>query len=372
MTAYVFIQPLDVLLLRGNRLFGAPGSYGESLIPPWPSAAAGAIRAHLLTRDGSDLPAFAAGQKPHPELGTPAQPGPFAVTDFQLARQVGGQQESLHPLPADLVVTRRDTGDLVIQALKPHQPVTGIASSSVLASLPVLAESMRAKPVTGLWLTEAGWRAYLAGQLPTPGQCLDTSHLWRLEARVGVGLDPARGRAEDGKLFTAQAVAFAPDVGFLTGITGTSALAAATIRLGGDGRGAHMTPSAYRPPQTDLRAIANQRRARLVLTAPGLFADGWRLPGVDASGHFQLGAVRGRLTCAAVPRYEVVSGWDLARGRPKTAQRAAPAGSVYWLEDLEAEASDLDKLVATGLWRAAEENPPRQVEGFNRFTFAMY
>ena len=29
----VFIEPLDVLVLRGNKLFGDPGSYGESLGP---------------------------------------------------------------------------------------------------------------------------------------------------------------------------------------------------------------------------------------------------------------------------------------------------------------------------------------------------
>ena len=32
-----FIEPLDVLFLRGNKLFGDPGSHGESLVPPWPA-----------------------------------------------------------------------------------------------------------------------------------------------------------------------------------------------------------------------------------------------------------------------------------------------------------------------------------------------
>ncbi len=35
-TQTTFIEPLDVLFLRGNKLFGDPGSHGESLIPPWP------------------------------------------------------------------------------------------------------------------------------------------------------------------------------------------------------------------------------------------------------------------------------------------------------------------------------------------------
>jgi CRISPR-associated protein Cmr3 len=79
----VFIEPLDVLALRGNKLFGDPGSYGESLVPPWPSVASGAIRSMMLARDG-DPAAFAAGQK-HPTLGTPTEPGPFTVTAFHVA-----------------------------------------------------------------------------------------------------------------------------------------------------------------------------------------------------------------------------------------------------------------------------------------------
>ena len=29
-----FIEPLDLLFLRGNKLFGDPGSFGESLVRP--------------------------------------------------------------------------------------------------------------------------------------------------------------------------------------------------------------------------------------------------------------------------------------------------------------------------------------------------
>jgi CRISPR-associated protein Cmr3 len=82
-----FIEPLNVLFLRGNKLFGDPGSYGEALIPPWPSAAAGALRSRLLADAGVDLAAFARGDIDHPELGTSRRPGPFTVTAFHLARR---------------------------------------------------------------------------------------------------------------------------------------------------------------------------------------------------------------------------------------------------------------------------------------------
>ena len=53
-----FIEPLDVLFLRGNQLFGEPGSYGEALMPPWPSVAAGALRTRILADDSVDMAAF--------------------------------------------------------------------------------------------------------------------------------------------------------------------------------------------------------------------------------------------------------------------------------------------------------------------------
>jgi CRISPR-associated protein Cmr3 len=33
-----------------------------------------------------------------------------------------------------------------------------------------------------------------------------------------------------------------------------------------------------------------------------------------------------------VPRPEVVSGWDLVKGKPKKSRRLAPAGSIYFVE----------------------------------------
>ena len=93
----VFIEPLDVLVLRGNKLFGDPGSYGESLVPPWPSVAAGAIRSAILARDGDPF-AFAKEQWKHPTLGTPSEPGPFTITAFHLARRQGDRVEPLFQL----------------------------------------------------------------------------------------------------------------------------------------------------------------------------------------------------------------------------------------------------------------------------------
>jgi CRISPR-associated protein Cmr3 len=365
MTAYRFLDPLDVLFLRGNRLFGDPGSFGEALVPPWPSAAAGAIRSQMLASEGVDLAAFAAGRIDHPQLGTPARPGSFAVRDFLLARRSGERIVTLYPLPADLIAARDGAG-LQLHRLQPAVPAASVETSAPLPRVPVLAADSRAKPEPGIWLTQAGWQQYLDGELPAAEELVEAKTLWKLDPRVGVGLDAERRRAGDGKLFTVQAVVLAPDHGFLAAVDGADPPANGTLRLGGDGRAAAVHAVAHRPPEPDYAAIAAARRCRLVLTSPGIFPHGWRPPGLDVEDRLSLAGLTARLVGAAVPRAEVISGWDLAGGQPKPAQRAAPAGSVYWLEDLRATADELRNLAAAGLWPEVGCDAERRAEGFNR------
>ncbi len=372
-----FIEPMDVLFLRGNRLFGDAGSYGESMVPPWPSVAAGALRTAILARDGTDPAAFARGGHDHPTLGTPDLPGTFRITDFQLAwrGETGeGPLERLYPLPADLVATREAQQEsIALRALSPWQPAGGIDCSMALERLPVMAQASRSKPATGLWLTSRGMQFWLDGRLPdASADLIPSGRLWAHDERIGIGLQADTRRADDGKLFSMQAVALSRGVGFLAEAEGDSLEAGTVLRFGGDGRGAVVDRAAAPLPEPDMDRILASRRCRLILATPGIFPEGWRLPGMDTAGVFDLCGVRGRVVAAAVNRAEVVSGWDLALRQPKPARRAVPAGSVYWIEDLQATPDDLHKLAAHGLWPETGYDVRRRAEGFNRFLVASY
>ena len=145
-----------------------------------------------------------------------------------------------------------------------------------------------------------------------------------------------------------------------------------TLRFGGDGRGAISHRLNARIPEPDYAGIVRDRHCRLILTSPGIFPRGWLPIGTDEELRFDLHGVKGRLSCAAVHRTETVSGFDFAKRMPKPAQRVAPTGSVYWLENLEATPEMLRNLAAQGLWSDLVENAARRAEGFNRFTFAAY
>ncbi|MCS6997542.1 MAG: type III-B CRISPR module-associated protein Cmr3 [Casimicrobiaceae bacterium] len=389
LASYLFVEPLDVLVLRGNKLFGDPGSFGESLVPPWPSVAAGAIRSALLARKNI-VEGYAKGAVEDPELGRPQKPGPFRILDFCLARwRDNGGVELLRPVPADVVVRQTGTGAFEALRMRPIRLAETIQSSAVTSHHAVLAERERAKPVGGLWLTAEGWKAYLRGQeVGSKAHLVKSADLWSLDARVGVGLDPVRRSAAEGQLFTVQAVALRKryhvkgdpcDVGFLVQLEGAQLPEQMTLRFGGDGRVAIAT--VVPPPDTTdfLDEVVSRRRCRVVLVSPGLFTHGWLPNGArpderreDGAIPFFLHGVSGWIVCAALPRYEVVSGWDLAQWQPKPAHRAVPAGAVYWLDELDASTQALHKLAAEGLWSDPPENALRRAEGFNRIAIAKY
>lgn len=356
MTTLCFLEPLDVLFLRGNRVFGDAGSYGESLLPPWPSVAAGALRSLLYAGDGRVL----------------TDPDDFRITAFHLARRVGDATQAIYALPADLSVSGSNKAPR-LGRVRPAVPARGLEPSTPLPCVPVLAEDSRSKPLGGYWLSEAGWRRYLTGETPQTDDLIASKDLWETDFRVGVGLDEHTRRAADHKLFSMQAIAFLPGVGFLAGVAGrVPPPTAGAVRIGGDGRAAVLDVGPAALPCADHAALAKAGRARLVLTTPGCFDGGWRLPGMQPDGRWELHGVRARVVAAAVARSEVVSGWDLAKGKPKPALRVAPTGGVYWLEDLDASVEALDKLAEHGLWPADAYDTARRIEGFNRFVFAAH
>ena len=372
-----FIEPLDVLFLRGNKLFGDAGSFGESLIPPWPSVAAGALRSAVLAAKGVDLVAFAESKLVDPELGTPLNPGAFTLHGFQLARKViNGTVQRLYPMPADWVASVNPDNQVVsIKALRPMAIHPALTASNSLPLVPLLTEMTRRKAESGMFLSEAGWASYLLDKVAPAHVLVKTADLWRLDPRVGIGMNAITGSVEDGKLFTAQAIAFSKGVGFVADTKGVNLGGVRLLRFGGDGRGATCHPVTQPAAPANYAAFAKARRMKLVLTAPALFASGWLPDGVvcNDSGAYILTApgIKATLVCAAVPRLEIASGWDLARRTPKAAERVVPTGSVYWFDALEASAEALANWVDAGLW-GQSPNAARRAEGFNRFALASW
>ncbi|HRP95575.1 MAG TPA: type III-B CRISPR module-associated Cmr3 family protein [Rhodocyclaceae bacterium] len=377
----LLIEPLDMLILRGNKLFADASSHGEALMPPWPSVVAGALRSRMLADAGIDPAAFAEGKaKLEPaladSLGSVEHPGTFRISHFGLARNTGNDDapalEALLPLPADLNVDQ----DGHATPLQPTGLHPALASSHPLPLTPVLHQPEAGKPKGGLWLTAAGIAAWQHGEPldNEQGHWLAASELWKVDQRLGIALEAGKNTAAEGQLYTSEAIALKPGIAFIARVQGADGVLPdkGLLRFGGDGRAAHVRRADCKLPMVDSAELARAGRFRLLLTNPGLFPQGWRLPSMGdtkGDGRWHFHGASARLACAAVPRLETVSGWDVAHRRPKSALRAVPAGGVYWLEDFRGDPGALDALQTDGL---PHLNATRRAEGFNTCLLAHW
>ncbi len=148
-----FLEPLDTLFLRTNKLFGETGQHGEAQMPPWPSVAAGAIRSRMLVDEGESLSDFGRGQPLSGPLGTvlgtPSEPGLFRIAWFSLAQRFKQYIEPVFPLPADLFA---DEDDDLLLYLRPQRLPEGLRASRMTLQMGVLRQREATKPEGGVWL----------------------------------------------------------------------------------------------------------------------------------------------------------------------------------------------------------------------------
>lgn len=389
MTELLELKPVDTVTLRGNRLF-ADASHGDAVMPPWPSVLAGALRARILVDGGVGFEDFARREARNPEVARvvgpgPDQPGSFRVTCVGLAgpRFVEGgdgpeptsERTGYFPLPADLVALRDGRGLRIERLVPVRAEELGGSSSNALPMVPVHRSAEPVKPVAGVWISAKGLAAHLRGEPVEAGAAVESKYLWLRDARLGIALDGATRTVLEGMLYTTETVALAPGVSFLVGVAGAEGVLPrdGLVRLGGDGRGAEVRACGALIDRANAPWAQRPRgdRFRIVLATPAVFEGGWLPTGVRPEGGsfvLTLGGLRARLVAAAVPRHEVVSGWDVSRNRPKPAVRVVPQGAVYWFERLEGPLDALETLAEGGLWPEKEIVPElaaRRAEGFN-------
>lgn len=351
MSQTFFLDPLDVLLFRDGR----PRVTGDSHVmkgafPPPPSALYGAFRSALLARAGARFsPADAeAPFRGLPDdvaraVGDPRAPGTLTLERVHLARR-DGATTPLFPAPLDLVRPKDEARKAERLRLVP------VDDGNVRTSLPaglrplgVPGETAFVEPLRG-WLDADAFTAYLRGDVAGLRLHAEAEEAapYATEPRTSVMLNDTRGTAADGMLYTTDFTRLRPGYGLAVRVAGAPGLGErGLLRLGAEQRPVAYEATSLLEPDYEAVRPALEGRFRLVLASPAPFASGWRPDFVedDLTGTFS--GCRVRLVGAAVGRYEHVGGWDLVARRPKPAQRAAPAGSVYFFERLDGDPAAL-------------------------------
>lgn len=373
------IQPLDVLMLRGNKSFGDSGEHAAASMPPNPSVLAGALRSFWLMQLGCDLQKFNNAQPEdfaepiRSQLGTPKTPCGFRLAYSGLARLVNGHLERVFSIPSDLVIQKetKDATTAKIYALKPMPLPEGLLSQLAEGQQVPMLQAPAGKPESKYWLDEAGYHAYLNGKFEQikNSNLVEVSQLWKKDYRLGIALDGDKRTAAEGQLYTTEAIALCEGVQLVAEIQGADDFPKkGNLRLGGDGRGAGFEAGTLKP----LPSIqAKHGKIKLILTSPAIFAEGWKLPSQDEQGRIQFAGGSARVVTASVPRHQVISGWNLAEWKPKPAERVVPMGSVYWLEDVQCDTTtSLQDTLQALLLR--DTDPQRRAEGYNACQLANW
>ena len=374
------IEPLDPLIARDGR----PAAVGQfrTMDFPYPSMLAGAVR----TRMGSEGGAFTIPGDSLQELRekVPVRGPLLAELDPE-----GNVHQWFAPAPRDAMILSGEDGRPALRRLVPRPLAPGEVMDSLpekgLVPLGFEGAEIHGKPPAGVpafwcWSEIETW---LKEPRDRPGVDLSNLGIERLpvEARAHLAIQPGERVGIDGMLFQTAGLRFLqegksplePRRFALTvacegaNVAGRDLLLERQIApLGGERRLARWAPVAGewpRMPEAIRERIVATRRARLLLLTPAVF-EGGALPGWSGAG-------KATVKAAAVPRPEVVSGWDLAasngegkpKGRPKPTRRLAPAGSVYFLE-LQGSETGLQEWCANTWLNCVSDGAQDRRDGF--------
>lgn len=359
MTTFLQLTTHDPLVARDGRPFGA-GQGNRMRGLPWllPSVVAGSFRSALVkSNEGLDFTADVPERLLQIEVA-----GVFPVHGHELYL----------PAPNDAVAeSNPNSGEIQFLHRTVPQTVTGGCDlpdglQPVMLSQSQASDDFKPTQVPAWWplCKYAEWLTSTMDQYPPTWFEGDLPFLEHPLAsyRDHVSLNPERGAAEEGQLFSTVGLNLthlpkfrvkraADQLPFKDQFADVELSARVTIRdsemalttdqqfalwhpLGGERRMVHWktiekSVTGWKCPDAVQTALANTRRVRMILATPAIFKAGWK-PDLSSAPLKDYGL---KLIGAHVGRWKAVSGWSLAPPRgPKPIRRMVPAGSVYFFE----------------------------------------
>jgi CRISPR-associated protein Cmr3 len=325
------LTPRDTLVIRDGRPIqeGAPPM--RSLDLPWPSTLAGLVRTRIGTNAEGKF------DRESDDVLRISVRGPLlAELDSQ-----GAMTRYLVPAPRDCLWHRpteendEHAGQLARFRLTPQPTpagcVTDLGDRQLVGFDGQTPRSKPADDVPLFWYWDDFQNWLLKPQAPDTVEWLPPNFGRRAlphERRTHVVIEPGSQTAKEGQIFDTDGLRFSlrrdgrEEHLAITLACDDPGLRGGAVLCGGERRLSYLRGvDKPWPACPDELSLGSERLARVILLTPALFNERYA---PDTLG----GAP---VVACAVPRAEVISGWDLARGGAKPTRRMAPAGSVYWV-----------------------------------------
>lgn len=382
------LVPEDVLFFRD----GKPSSIGDdhylrSIFLPYPSTIYGLVRTQRLLQEGCDLSAVSEAwwkslsDNLRGEVGEWNGHGSLRLRGPWLMQESPSGNGSSHgvahdillPAPDDLRVFTMATEvpggcrkvRKVVRLLRDDARDGRAWSHNLAAMSPCVYDHDRwvewfpdddqsdPEPAHGWFLTMRGVESWMAGGAPRAEDFVDSSTLWRVETRTGVGLQKERRMSMDRMLYTFGFIRLNRGVSIGFELTGGRLQTDCHVRLGGENRLALLQDGPSLTSKLESLPHVTKDDGVFALITPGIYET------ADVSDN---GSVPdARVSAAVVSETVRVGGWDLARRGPKPLWRAVPAGSVYYIDGRSIEQlQSLSKQDNEGFGLMLRGNRPRR------------
>ena len=332
MNNIIELEALDTLFFRDGRPFSmGDESWADGVFPPFPSVIYGALRTAYFAEDISRFR----------DIGHETKSAELSIDNvfYKIDSCI------YYPLPLDLVeITEKGEENkwLAKMRLEPQSDVLRQNPFLQVLSFQPENENQTIETLENCLINSMDLQTYLSGQNDDELRYADYERIENMvlsEPKVGIGLNKFSGSAYDGQLYRIGMRRLDSKSGRLS--IGVSCkfddleTIPEMIRLGGEGKSAKCFTIEDAKVIKDIeipQPTLSGTSFKLYLSTPAIFKDDWKPSWMAEGGYFDYEGVRMRLLAAAVGKPCNIGGFDMKNKWPKEMQKAAPAGSVYYLE----------------------------------------
>jgi len=332
------LYPFDTWFFRESRPHDAAGaSELSSLFPPPIRTLAGALRTFLGDQMEIDWKTLQSKNNDfdfEKSLGNAEHLGELQLNGAWVCYQ--GQR--LYPAPVYLM---QKEGNL--QRLQIGQAVRCDLGSVRLPEMPK--DCVGYKNLEQHWVTAAGMRLCLEGQVPNVSDIVKADDLFSHEARIGIARDNEKRKVIDGKLYQTQHLRLKEEVHIELDAKNLDAslLQAlstkqqnAILRLGGEGRMASVATNDTAEPLPFIKKHKTDTLLIHFVTAADfdgkMFPENF-IPNDPREPNFWQGEINGIgliIEAAVIGKAHREGGWDMQKHQPRPVKSYIPAGSTWF------------------------------------------
>jgi CRISPR-associated protein Cmr3 len=336
----IAIEALDLLFFRNAKPFDSANSaFGETLEMPYTSTIYGALRSKILSEHYTKYNEFkrAEGGLLTDVIGSPDKKGSLKINFFSI---LNDKDELFLPIANDLVVDKDNPDSIFPLDLNKKPKWLNCDSNYQFDYLLTTSKNIKVEKPERKYISLKSLEKYLNNESDLDIE-KDNFEFFTKEYRTGIKINKDLNTVEEGKLYRKELIRLKDDYNYYLELSNDEELLPkkGLLKLGGGGKGvsyySHYIDNSINLSKETKMRIEDTGKFKIYLSTPAILNKGWIPEFIDDNLIATLeSGIKIKIICSSIGKFKMISGWDLAKGRPKTAYRVLPAGSVYYCEIL--------------------------------------